>query len=239
MLTFDSGLILFVWWAKITREEHHRRLAQKRAWNIAHLAKRRDQTRRAVRLWKQRHPELHRLRKKETRARHPEARKAIARRHYLKHYDKIRAAARIYRASHREEERRASRAYYRANREKVLTRDRLPHNRIRRALSSRISAAVRNHAKKAAHTAELLGCSMPHFRAHLASLFLPGMSFENYGKWELDHRVPCAVFDLTDPAQQRLCFHYTNLQPLWAHDNRVKHARLGGKSYRRPVSRSV
>ena len=30
---------------------------------------------------------------------------------------------------------------------------------------------------------------------------------------------PCATFDLRDAEEQRRCFHYTNLQPLWAADN--------------------
>lgn len=30
---------------------------------------------------------------------------------------------------------------------------------------------------------------------------------------------PCASFDLSNINQQRECFHYTNLQPLWATEN--------------------
>ena len=41
-----------------------------------------------------------------------------------------------------------------------------------------------------------------------------------------DHIRPCASFDLTDPEQQRACFHYTNLQPLWAFDNLSKGAKV-------------
>lgn len=45
------------------------------------------------------------------------------------------------------------------------------------------------------------------------------MSWSNYGKWHIDHIIPCAAFDLSDEFEQRACFHYSNLQPLWAYDN--------------------
>jgi hypothetical protein len=32
----------------------------------------------------------------------------------------------------------------------------------------------------------------------------------------------CASFDLLDPAQQRICFHWTNLQPLFSEENQKK-----------------
>lgn len=45
------------------------------------------------------------------------------------------------------------------------------------------------------------------------------------GEWHIDHIKPCASFDLTDPEEQKECFHYTNLQPLWAKDNLNKGAK--------------
>jgi len=39
---------------------------------------------------------------------------------------------------------------------------------------------------------------------------------------EIDHIRPCCSFDLTDPMQQQQCFHYSNLKPLWANENRKK-----------------
>ena len=52
------------------------------------------------------------------------------------------------------------------------------------------------------------------------------MTRDNYGMWHVDHIIPCASFDFSDPKQQELCFHYTNLQPLWAEDNLKKGAKL-------------
>jgi hypothetical protein len=73
---------------------------------------------------------------------------------------------------------------------------------------------------------ELVGCTVLELMAHLESLFLPGMTWENRSQWEVDHIKPCASFDFKDPEQQKSCFHYTNLRPLWTADNRKKHAKI-------------
>lgn len=77
------------------------------------------------------------------------------------------------------------------------------------------------------HKLELLGCSVEALKSHLEKLFTSGMSWTNYGKWHIDHKRPCDSFDLSDPLQQKVCFHYTNLQPLWAFDNLSKGAKCG------------
>ena len=61
---------------------------------------------------------------------------------------------------------------------------------------------------------------------HLQNQFKPGMTRDNYGLWHVDHIIPCASFDLTKLSEQEKCFHYTNLQPLWAIDNIKKGAKL-------------
>lgn len=101
-----------------------------------------------------------------------------------------------------------------------------PGFRISLSLRSRISGAIRNKGVwKSEKTKDLLGCSFEDFLSYLETLFKPGMSWLNYGEWHLDHIKPCAVFDLTDLHQQKECFHYTNLQPLWAIENLKKGAK--------------
>lgn len=62
--------------------------------------------------------------------------------------------------------------------------------------------------------------------SYLSLLFSDGMSWDNYGEWHIDHIIPCAAFDLSNPTEQKQCFHYTNLQPLWAYENKSKGAKL-------------
>jgi hypothetical protein len=77
---------------------------------------------------------------------------------------------------------------------------------------------------------ELTGCTPNQLKAHFESLFQTGMTWENKGRfadlsgWQIDHKIPCSKFDLFDPEQQRKCFHYTNLQPLWEKENKSKAA---------------
>jgi hypothetical protein len=73
-------------------------------------------------------------------------------------------------------------------------------------------------------TFDLLGCNISEAKEHLEKQFKEGMIWENHGThgWHIDHIIPCASFDLTYPEQQKKCFHYTNLQPLWAKENMSK-----------------
>jgi hypothetical protein len=92
--------------------------------------------------------------------------------------------------------------------------------KITKNLRDRIRSAM-NGNNKSKRTLELLGCSSEELKIYLEKQFTEGMTWDNYGKkgWHIDHILPCASFDLTDPIQQQKCFHYTNLQPLWAEDN--------------------
>jgi hypothetical protein len=100
------------------------------------------------------------------------------------------------------------------------------HLRVAHILRGHIHSALvhratgkewRSHAKIGA----ILGCSKADLIAHIEAQFLPGMSWANYGRkgWEIDHIKPCVTFDLTQHAQVLLCFHFSNLRPLWRSDN--------------------
>ena len=95
---------------------------------------------------------------------------------------------------------------------------------IGRVLRHRVGMALRGKAR-ASKTKQLLGCSVDDLREHLEKKFTRGMHWGNYGAWHIDHIRPCASFDLTDPEQQKVCFHFSNLQPLWAAENVSKGAK--------------
>lgn len=112
------------------------------------------------------------------------------------------------------------RAYWNARNAK-----RRRENAIECRIRCRIHGALKaQQCRKTTSLRELLGTDIAGLRQHLESLFKPGMSWSNYGffGWHIDHKRPCASFDLSDTAQQRQCFHYTNLQPLWWRENLSK-----------------
>jgi len=129
----------------------------------------------------------------------PEKKAAIARRYYDKNKEKIKEYTKYYKREMR-----------------------TPKQRLRENVSRRIWRALKGDVKKSKKTMELIGCSIDELKEHLESGFTDGMSWDNYGDWHVDHIVPCKSFDLSNPREQKKCFHYKNLQPLWAFDNRSK-----------------
>jgi len=126
--------------------------------------------------------------------------------------------------------------YIQENKNRVRQRQRENHKRrmsdpeyaIKKALRSRVSAAVKRKGMKCDRTIKLVGCSMKQLVSYLESKFVDGMSWDNYGPkgWHIDHIKPCDSFDLSNPEEQKICFHFTNLQPLWWLDNLKKRNKL-------------
>jgi hypothetical protein len=134
--------------------------------------------------------------------------------------------------------------YYHANRDKIRTYKRVylrkkrqidPLFRLQSNLRARIHQALKSRKPPSERTMKSTGCTIQFLKGWLESRFLPGMSWDNYGNhgWHVDHVIPCNAFDLNDPAQALQCFHYSNLQPLWAKDNLQKgHKHFAGEPER-------
>ncbi len=103
--------------------------------------------------------------------------------------------------------------------------------KIEQLLRSRIHKVLKLNSKSE-KTREFIGCSIPELKIYLKKQFKVGMNWENFGQygWHIDHIKPCSLFDLSKSKQQKLCFHYKNLQPLWWYENIKKSNNFEKKS---------
>jgi hypothetical protein len=152
---------------------------------------------------------------------------------------------REYARDHKEESAKQQREYREKNKEelrvykKVYCRNRYQVDvefKLVRNQRSRINSALKRN-RKYGRTIKLLGCPVFWLKLHLESKLYnrkdgTTMSWENYTRkgWHIDHIRPCASFDLSDPSEQKACFHWTNLQPLWSEDNLSKSDHWDGES---------
>ena len=97
--------------------------------------------------------------------------------------------------------------------------------RIADNLRSRLNKAVLKDRDGGSAVSDL-GCSIARFKLYIENQFELGMSWDNYGKWHLDHVLPLSSFDLTERAQFLEACNWLNYQPLWARDNIVKGASI-------------
>lgn len=135
-----------------------------------------------------------------------------------------------YRKKNPEKSREASDRWIRNNigrrRETMKHYQRRLSNRLHHTFSSRMYGWVKN--KKGMRTKQIIDYGWQELKVHLEKQFLPGMTWENYGEWEIDHIIPLSKFkiaDVHDPQVKR-AWCLTNLRPLWASDNRKKNAKV-------------
>ncbi len=165
------------------------------------------------------------------------ARKLASRQRYCeKHRERVRESNRLSYQRLRKRRLADKRIYFQKNKAAINLRRRrvLQTNmalRIEDALRRRINNALKKQFADRAHRfRDLVGCSPMELKDYIESKFSARMGWDNRALWHIDHIRPCVTFDLTDPAQQRACFHFLNLQPLWIVDNLQKGARWKNES---------
>lgn len=137
-----------------------------------------------------------------------------------------------YRKANPEKEKVRHAKWYQENKAWIVKRnkkylDSNPGIKLSRSCRTRVS----NIFKSGKDASDLLGCDTEFlYEWFMFSLSFcdDDLTFENYGtKWHIDHVIPCAVYDLTDEKQKKICFHWTNLAPLEKIENMSK----GGRVY--------
>lgn len=74
----------------------------------------------------------------------------------------------------------------------------------------------------------LVGYTVDDLKKHLEKQFKHGMSWDNYGQWHIDHKIPLSAFNFQIPSDIdfKKAWSLKNLQPLWAVENIKKGANL-------------
>lgn len=190
------------------------------------------------RIYRQENLETCSKRSKEYYKNNKEHHNKITKNYYEKNIEHVSKQYAEYREKNRQKIRDRYKEYYQKNKKKInkknleYRKNRYktdPIYKLHSDISRRIRKALKNNKElKSKSTIEYLGCDLDFLRNHIETQFREGMNWDVFfiGEIHIDHIRPCASFDLTDPEQQKTCFHYSNLQPLWAKENHEKRDKL-------------
>lgn len=243
-------------WAKQYRDENKELCLKKEA---EYRNKNRDRVNAAVKLYRIRNLETVKAKQRET------AKQALIE---LKNdpeaYAAYLAKKRAYAAEYRAKNRTSLAAYHRVRYHQDVALARKQRNELRKKSHTFKASRERYYSDpikriikslyhtvrkclagkiKSNRTMALIGCTPNELKAHIEAQFQPGMDWTNYGKdegcWSIDHILPCASFRLWEPSEQKKCFNYTNLRPLWFTMNCAKNSIVDGVKYWHQVSPAI
>jgi hypothetical protein len=89
-------------------------------------------------------------------------------------------------------------------------------HRIREALK------VFGLKKNKKRTIEFFNYNLEELKEHLEKQFDNKMSWDNYGKWHIDHIIPVKLYDLNKKNNIEKCWSLKNLRPLMKEENLKK-----------------
>lgn len=135
---------------------------------------------------------------------------------------------RLWRAENREKIRKEHEQWRDENREEIRKKKRDRYNRIKNTKEYKIDAkcrelvyrCVRNGFYKEKTVFGHLGYNIEQFTNHIESLFLDGMSWDNFGdKWVIDHIYPVSRYIRDGIADPKIINNLSNLMPMWYQHN--------------------
>lgn len=137
-----------------------------------------------------------------------------------------------------------SKNYYQANKSVIKQRvkawrknnkrDTTPTQVMAHRCRATIQSILRRRGwKKVCKTNEMLGCDWTTLKLHIETQFKKGMTWDNRDQWHIDHYIPLASAKSSEDVIK--LNHYTNLRPLWKHENQSKSASLCHKGHQIPL----
>lgn len=159
-------------------------------------------------------------RTKEQRIKNPSASRKAAKKWGDNHIEKKKEILRKWQAEHPE---RVKELRKKVKAKKVST----PWGKLNRNIATKMRASL-NGRKGGKHWESLVGYTVEQLKIHLEKQFKPGMNWDNYGKWHVDHKIPIAAhnFESAKNIDFKKCWELKNLQPLWAKENIIKSDKL-------------
>lgn len=154
-----------------------------------------------------------------------EQRQETSRRYRIANKEALKEKGRQYRESNIEQirEYRQCKKYKDSMRKYNKKRHLKPKNRLNNNISRGIGKSIKGD-KAGRRWESLVGYTLKQLIRHLEKQFLLGMTWDNYGKWHVDHKIPKDVFNFDDPEHLdfKRCWALKNLQPMWAEENIYK-----------------
>jgi hypothetical protein len=78
-----------------------------------------------------------------------------------------------------------------------------------------------SNVEKNGHYFDILGYTPEELINHLEKQFTEGMTWENYGEFHVDHKLPISSFNIKEIGDEEFmrCWCLDNLQPMWGEEN--------------------
>lgn len=159
--------------------------------------------------------------------------KDISKDYYESNKEQILVKSSIYFQNNKEKNRETKREYYKNNKDIILSKKReYIKNRKKVDKLYHLTMTIRSLIKSSFYrknfdkprTLSVIGCTYIEFKDYIESLFKENMSWDNYGDWHLDHKIPASW--ATNEEELYKLNHYSNFQPMWAFENQSKSNRF-------------